>query len=352
MHKPNILDTQFAKTFNIDRLAVDTTKYLQRNDGLVTYNDNSGPMTRDFESMISKIRPMTKSHMNTLFQTIVESGKLSSMLFIDPTVSSMEVPELLIMDDFVIDGKYVSPQPSESLRKAWVNVAPMVANVKNKRISSNSVTDIPKMISSVVRAFLSMSYNDSDEWLPPNISSFICEFYTMAMSQTIIRAYNLDHEQGQVVRVAFAAFMARMLGGRKDNDSYPNLLRKSKNIFRGIDSAESFDNLVDAMDKIRNKRDWTLDIVAEIIRELVPTRLKTLTSTDLYRLIAISTTDSASVTISLTYPPYFVHQILKAMDGVKHPVFSNILSRLPKGKVSSTMDKLVIDRKMLGIVDR
>jgi hypothetical protein len=346
--KPNILTTPFAKTYNMNAMSKQAARFLLANKKNADMEDHG------YETLLSNVNTMTFSHMTTMFRNIVDHNKLSSIYLFSYARSLVkDIPELLTIDDVVVDGKFIPSSVTPDLQRAWVNLTPVLTSNKKDRLGSVQIADIPKAVSSVVRAFLCTSYNDSDEWLPPKISAFVIEFYTMAMSSVLIRSFNLDWEEAHLVQLLFAWYYASLLGPNKDNDNEPILLHKNRQLFKGIANTTQLDELFGKINGIRDGRPMSIDIITEVIRSIGPARMKNLKGSDVYRLFSLSTADSTAMMIAVDYPPYFVHQILRTVSGAKHPILSNVLNtRMNKSNVLKTMDLLVRERSIFNGVNR
>ncbi len=348
MSKVNILDTPFAGSYNLTLMAKEAARFIQTNATRMDL-DQSG-----YTNLLAEVRPMTSSHMNTLFRTIVEKDKLGALfLFSMVKDRNIDIPELLTMDDIVVDGKYLTIPVSANLKKAWVNLTPMLVASKKDRFGIVHVDDMPKLVSSVVRAFLCTSYNDSTEWLPPKISTFVIEFYTMAMSMVLDRLYNLDSEEAVLPKMLFAWYYSELLGPAKDNADFPVLLGKNTKVFKGLMAGQELQDLVARVNEIRDKRPMSLEIIAEVLRLIGPRRMQDLTASNIRRLFSLSAQDNTAMMIAIDYPPYLLHQILRVADGGKHAIMSTVYKNRFNGPyVKKVLDQLVITKQLIDGVKR
>ena len=348
MSKQNILNTPFAQSYNLELMAKEAARFLQK-------NMPNMDMTQDgYVGLLSDVNPMTVSHMNSLYRNLVDADKLSSVLMFSLVKDKKaDLPELLTIDDIVVDGKYLQVPVSKELQKTWVNLTPALTITKRDRYGSIYVDDIPKVVSSMVRAFLCTSYNDSTEWLPPKISTFIIEFYTMAMSMVMDRLFNLSWEESFIPKMMFAWHYSALLGPEKDTDDFPVLLSRNAKVFKGAVTGAVLKETIDKVNEIRDGRTMSLEIVAEVLRKMGPRRMENLQASDIRRLFSLSAQDNTAMMIAIDYPPYLVHQILRVAEGGKHAIMSTVFkNRFSGSYVKGVLDQLVITKQLIDGVKR
>lgn len=348
MPKQNILNTPFAQSYNLELMAKAAARFLQMNLPLMDLQQS------EYVSLLSDVNPMTSSHMNSLYRNFVDAKKLSSVLMFSLVKDKKaDLPELLTIDDIVIDGKYLQVPVSKELQKAWINLTPALTITKRDRFGSVYVDDIPKVVSSMVRALLCTSYNDSTEWLPPKISTFVIEFYTMAMSMVMDRLFNLSWEEGFLPKMMFAWHYSVLLGPEKDNEDFPILLSRNAKVFKGAVTGQVLKETIDKVNEIRNGRTMSLEIVAEVLRKMGPRRIENLQASDIRRLFSLSAQDNTAMMIAIDYPPYLVHQILRVAEGGKHAIMSTVFkNRFSAPYVKGVLDQLVITKQLIDGVNR
>lgn len=348
MKKINILDTEFAKTYNMGLMAKDAAKFLvARQSGMDRPSEN-------YVSVIGDVNPMITSHMNTLFKNLVSRDKLKMLYMFSVLRGTVDdLPELLTIDDVIIDGKYVNANLPSHLQRPWINLTSALTFNRSDRSGLLQVNDVPKAVSSVVRAFLCMSYNDSKEWLTPKASAFIIEFYTMAMETVMDRLYNLNWEEALIPKLLFAWHYAELLSSPDEKSDVPALLTKSSSIFKGNLSGASLQELITSVLEIKAKRQMTIDVVVECIKKLGASRMSKLNKQNIYRYFAVSSADNTSMMISMDYPPYLLHQILKIAAGGKHAILTTVYkNRFDRKYVDKVLDQLVMDKALIEGVKR
>jgi hypothetical protein len=256
----------------------------------------------------------------------------------------VDVPELLTMEDVVVDGKFVKATLPKELQRPWVNLTPMVSFNKNDRVKSVELADTPRAVSAVVRAFLCASYNDSKEWLTPKLSSFMIEFYTMAMTKIVNRLYNLDFEEAAFVNLLFAWYYATLLGPEGDKQADPIALRRARDIIKGK-SSQWIDEKMKIVNEIRGERDMSIQLIVEVLNKVGPKRMS-----DLRHSLIYKASGGIAMTIAMDYPPYLLHQILSAASGTKNILLSDILNnRFSRADVIRTLDQIVMTKQIFTV---
>ncbi len=340
--KPTILDTPYAKALGMPLLGKSAARFLQQNVSSLDM-DQEG-----YAGLLAEARQMTTSYQNTLFQHLVSADKLSSMFFYSFMSSPKDLPELLTYEDIAIDGKYLKQTLTKDLEKVWVNLTPSLKRGVRRGLGGLQIADIPKMISAVTRAFLCASYNDSREWLPPAVSTFLVEVYTIAMASVMERLFSLNSEEATVPKIMFAWYYASLIAPSKNDAEIPPIAMKAKSVFGNIGSASDLKQLIDRANEIRDGRTMSLELAVELITKLGPARTKNLKSNDLRRIFALSAQSNTALMIAIDYPPYLLHQILAVEDGAKHGILSYVLKqRFRRPYVKKALDQVVSNKKLL-----
>ena len=181
---------------------------------LISYKDMVLVPEIDIQAL-AKMRTFSNTVLNELAVLAGNEGKYSSINFLNFNGFNASIPEILTVNDITLDGMTVQGAPA-FLQRAWVNLTPILGKKKNMS-DPIYVTDIPRLQQLVIRALLSMSYNDSDRWLDPRLSVFIVESYSMTIAGQLQIAFNLNFDEVRLVQSVFALFYAQRLAG-KDED--------------------------------------------------------------------------------------------------------------------------------------
>jgi hypothetical protein len=307
-----------------------------------------------YTNLIGDVNPMISSHMNTLFRNLVSRGKLKELYMFSMVRGTVDnLPELLTIDDIVIDGKYVEGTTPDQFRKAWVNLTSVLTVNRNDRAGLLQVNDVPKAVSTVVRAFLCMSYNDSKEWLSPKVASFVVEFYTYAMEMVLDRLYNLNYEEAVIPKLLLAWHYAELMVSPDEKTDVPSLLTKAAAVFKGNLTAARLEEILKDIVEYKAGRPMNMDTVVDCIKKFGPARMSNINKANLYRFFAVSSTDNTSMLIAMDYPPYLLHQILKIAAGGKHAILSSVYkTRFSKPQVEKVLNQLVVDKALIEGVKR
>lgn len=342
MEKTTLLSTPFAQTYNMSLLAKQAARFLAANKQH-TDLDEMG-----YVSLLRNVNTMTYSPISTMYRNIVQANLLDVVYpFSFSKGSVKDIPEVLTIDDVLIDGLHVPTSVPSNMQKVWVNLTPMISYNMKDRNDPVRISDIPKTVSTIVKAILCTSYNDSEEWLPLKISDFIIEFYTMAMSSVLIRAFNLDYEESHLIKLLFAWHYAALLDSPKSKDDVPKLLIRNRKLFKGMSGQDQMDEIFARINEVKNGRPMSISIITEVIKAHGPSRMNRIRTGDIYRMFALSSADNTSMMIAADYPPYFLHQVLNTVSGSKHPILNNVLNtKMNRMNVNKIIDTVIRSREI------
>lgn len=286
---------------------------------LISYKDMVLTPEIDIQAL-AKMRTFSNTVLNELAVLAGNEGKYSSINFLNFNGFNGNIPEILTVNDVTLDGLTVQGAPA-FLQRAWVNISPIVGK---KKVVSDPIyiTDIPRLQQLVVRALLSMSYNDSDRWLEPRLSVFIIESYSMTIAGQLQIAFNLNFDEVRLVQTIFALFYAQRLSG-KDEDlirDWPILINRCG--FLGS-QMELTDKLNMIADFCGDDKTLTLDRCIDILVKHGPSRMARFNSRGLYQMFSRSNAEAQSMIYALDYPPYWVYLVLKTLSNDKNPILAN-----------------------------
>jgi hypothetical protein len=285
---------------------------------LISYKDMVLVPEIDVQNL-AKMRTFSNTVLNELAVLAGNEGKYSSINFLNFNGFNSSIPEILTVNDILIDGRTIQSAPA-FLQKAWVNLTPILGK---KRVESDPiyVTDIPRLQQLVVRALLSMSYNDSDKWLEPRLSVFIIESYSMTIAGQLQIAFNLNFDEVRLVQTIFALFYAQRLSG-SDEDltrNWPILINRCGFLGSQVELVEKLDMLSDfcGEDKL-----LSIDKCISILSKNGPSRMARFDSRGLYQMFSRSNAEAQSMLYALDYPPYWVYLVLKTLSNDKNPILA------------------------------
>lgn len=320
MKKLTLFDTPFAKARSINTMIEHALTFMIKN---LTTVQLSPEHMRD----ISNIKILSNTPISKIFQDIILADKQKAFVFINLSAYRGDTPELLALDDIVVDGKVIPNLPTPaSLQKCWINITPIVGK-QNSYNGMLNITDSATLANLIVRSALITSYNDSDMWVSPKLATYIIENYSLTIGNVLRQIYNLDIQECLFVQTLFAAYYAQCLGGSSSPLDRPPLLMRCQFLGSGAD-------IVNRLDTIKEYREnkgedlLTPSKLCGILSKVGPTRMQKFAPQNLYRFLSSSSIDSQVMMIAVDYPPYWVYQMLRLVSGYKNPVMSNAIHLL------------------------
>lgn len=287
---------------------------------LISYKDMVLLSEADIQTL-SKTRTFSNTVINELAIIAGNEGKFGLINFMNFANFSGNVPEVLTLNDVCIDGRTVNGAPS-NLQRAWVNLSPILGRKRSPSDPIN-VTDIPRMQQLVIRALLSMSYNDSDRWLEPRLLVFIIESYSMTIASQLQIAFNLNFDEVRLVQTVFALYMAQLVSG-KDEDtvkSWPSIINRCNFLGSQADIMDKLSVIDEALD---GDHTLSIDRCIEMLKKNGPPRMARFESRMLYQMFSRTNAEAQSMVFALDYPPYWVYLILKTLSNDKNPIIATI----------------------------
>lgn len=323
MNKITLLDTPYAKAKNLSSKIPNAAKFLIQNWPVVVVQ---GTHMRD----IQETKLFSSTPISRLFQDLVSANKLNNFLFVNLTRFGKDFPELLAVDDLVIDGKVATPPLPAQLQKCWINIS-SISSIKDSYNGSMQITDALVLASYIVRAALCSTYNDTDMWLNPRLAAYVIESYAGTIGHVLKQAYGLTYEEDKFVQTLLAAYYAQLLGGSASSLDMPPLLLRCG--FLG--SANEIIARLKTCEPHRTPGSYyTPAVICKLLAKVGPPRMKNIQDSQLYRFISNSVTDSGTMLFAADYPPYWVWMMLRIMSGSKNPVMSNVIKLYPSMKKS------------------
>lgn len=270
---------------------------------------------------LSKMRTFSNNVINEIAVLAGNDEKYSSCLFMNFNGFPETIPEILTINDVTIDGKSIEGAPVE-LQKPWINLSPILG----KRRSPSDpihVNDIPRLQQLVVRALLSMSYNDSDRWLDPKLSSFIIESYSMTIASQLQLAFNLNFDEVRFIQTIFAIYYAQRLSSTEEDliHDWPSILNRCA--FLGSQS-EITERLGMIEEDVGDDKTLSISKCCALLRKKGPPRMSTFEDRILYQMFSRGNVETSAMLYALDYPPYWVYLILKTMSNDKNPILATV----------------------------
>lgn len=315
MGKLNLFKTAVVQQAGIDNQVDSIAKFLISNRHLIRIDTES-------TAEIFKTSVLSKTPISTAFETMMSSRKqdIFVALNIPPQVSTPEAItvdhltfDVLQLQDFSASSRKAINALPEFADKIIVNLTPLL-----RKKSQTSVTDMNRLQSIIVRGLLVRSYYLSRNWLTPALIKYLSETYSMIISTNIARDYNLDYNDQLVVATALAAYFHQKCYADVKPGEFPVTVNDCGWLGTRV---EIVDRLEFFKDILQNQMgtDLELDInkLCTLVSKCGPERLESFSTKALYTRNASMGSDHLSAMMSLEYPPYWAHQVLLALSGVR-----------------------------------
>ena len=343
------------------RLALANTPFMQARD-FSTHIKNAltflikNPnviLPKDKVRDIGTQRLFSSTPTSRIFHSIVAANKLDNFVFLDysgMTGRGVSVPELLTSDSICIDGKAITTVPVPALvQKCWINITPILG----KRDAYNDAlffTDLGQLAALVTRAALCQAYNDANNWITIRQQLLLIELFSVIMAQVITNTYRLDPVERRMIMTIFAYYYAQMVGTQEAlNAKIPPLLMRCQFLGSGSDIIQ----ISEELEKFKVDDQLTIDGVIKAIRTIGPSRMKNYNLQVMYRSIASASIDSTIMIIAMSYPPYFLFQLLRVASGYKNPIISGIVKAIGlKRKLEELADDIADNPNLVGVLNR
>ena len=357
----SLIDSPMVTQGSTSRVALVNTPYAQARD-LSAHIKNAltflikNPdviLTKDKVRDIGTQRLFSSTPTSRIFHAIVAADKLNNFLFLDYsnlTGRGVSVPELLTSDDLCIDGASITTVPVPALvQKVWINITPILGR-RDAYNDSLFFTDLGQLANLVTRAALCQAYNDTNNWITIRQQLLLIEMYAVIMAQVITNTYRLDPVERRLIMTIFAFYYAQMVGSQEASmEKMPPILMRCSFLGSGSDIME----ISEELQKYKTDGILTLDGVIKAIRTMGPSRMKNYNLQVLFRSIASASVDSSTMIISMSYPPYFLYQLLRVDSGYKNPIISGVVKAIGlKKKLDDLSDDIADNPNLIGALHR
>lgn len=314
MNKLTLFDTPFAQARSLNKELAEATAYLTKYFSLVNVN----------ASFLNDIKIYSSTSASTVFTNLKTAEKTNAFMFYN-LGKVKDIPSILTLNDISIDGLYI-PNISvpDHLKKCWINLTSIISQ-KDSYNGRINVTDVTELSNIMLRGALTMSYHSStDMWLPPNLSTYVIEFYSGVIANSLGQAYNLNYDERLYVQTLFAAYYAQCLGGSGASLAMPPLLLRCSFLGSSVDISERLNSVLE--DRENNGESFLYpNVICKLLAKHGPPRMHKFNTVNLYRYISATATDSQIMLLAIDFPPYWVYQMLRVASGYKNPVMSNMV---------------------------
>lgn len=357
----SLLDTSMASQGKSSRVALVNTPYAQARDisahikNAVTFliKNPDVILPKDKVRDIGTQRLFSSTPTSRIFHAVVNADKLNNFLFLDYTGITgrgLSVPELLTSDDLCIDGASITTIPVPALvQKIWINVTPILGK-RDAYNDSLFFTDLGQLANLVTRAALCQAYNDTNNWITIRQQLLLLELYAVIMAQVITNTYRLDPVERRLIMTIFAFYYAQMVGSQEANsEKMPPILMRCNFLGSGSDII----GIAEELQKFKENGILTLNGLVKAIQTMGPSRMKKYNLQVLFRSIASASVDSSTMIISMSYPPYFLYQLLRIASGYKNPIVSGVIKAIGlKRKLEDLSDDVADNPNLIGALNR
>ncbi len=320
MKKPTIGTTRYGNAIELNKRAVEALTFIIK----TRLASPQIVLSKVDQDAIYSLKIHTRSIFTDILTRVISEDKLSSCTFFNlGNIPGISIPEMFSNVDLVIDGKYVSSNIPKEYQTAWLNLTPILS----KRDAYNSglwITDIPVFAGQITKAMLCLSYNDSDQWLTPQLCVFVIKSYSLMLGSMLGNFYNLDFAERRLVQTVFAAYMAQMVGPAGAPTDIPPLLNRCG--FLG--TPEEIKARMSLFTEVREAESMQQLSIANCCRMLSvagPARMKAVEENKIYVPMSRAPGDSQNMLVAIDYPPFWVFQILANLKASKNPMFTNMM---------------------------
>lgn len=314
-----IFNTSYGRAAALERDAKYALAYLLKNRRLVLISDQE-------VRSLAKLRGFQSTPMVDQFGKIAELTDLNTFSFIDVANADSDVPSILTIDEFSINGAWLDGTP-DAFAKSWIVLTPVLLKKKLNTSGTIAVSDVSRCMGYVVRAHYVTKYAERDMFMSPTLAKFVIESYSMASGLRVSRMFNLDAEDAMMVQTAFAYHYAKLLGPEKEQSTNepPTLLHRCGFLGSFADINERITRLHDAAGG--NFYENGLVSMLDALAKVGPSRMNDKFNAQVfYRLFSIGTVDNKSMALGIDYPPYWVFMLLAYASGSKNGLMNNLFN--------------------------
>ncbi len=343
-----LLETPYMRARDITPHLKEALRFLIQNPQVILKSEK----IREIESQ----RLFSSTPTSRIYHAIASSGKMNNFMFLDYSDLSsrgISVPDVLTSDDLCIDGTTIQDIIVPALvKKCWINITPILVSKKSRDAYNDSLifTDLGQLANLVTRAALCQAYQDEDNWITIRQQLMLLELFSTIMAQVMTNTYRLDPIERRNIMTIFAAYYTQMIGQQSVKTKVPPLMMRCPFLGSGSDIL----GILEELEPFRDKDGYlSLDGMIKAIRKIGPSRMKSYSLQVLFRSIAGSSVDSSTMIISMTYPPYFLYQLLRVASGYKNPILSGIIKVLGlKKKLDLLCDDIADSPNLIGVLNR
>lgn len=312
MRNINAFETSVAGIYGIGGQIKHIAKFLV---------DNRDQVRIPLEIMneILKTKVLSTTPISQLFDSMLKNRKqeLFAPLNIPDSISP---PEVITMNHIVIDVKQMKDIDRSTYSaictlpeyrdKIILNLTPLL-----KKKSPSTVTDMNELQSLMVRGLLVRSYYDSENWLTPALIEYLGESYSMTISSNIARNYNLTYKDQMVIATILTTYFHQKCYGSVKKGEFPVTINNCSYLGSRVEITDRLETFKDILGE--DDLDLNIDKVCDLIAKTGSGRIEKFQQKILLTINKSLGSDQISALTAIEYPPFWAHQILLALSGVK-----------------------------------
>lgn len=316
MEPINIFRTSISGIYGVETQFPTISKFLLENRSDIRIQEED-------KTEILKTKVLSTTPISRIFDNMLSTRKehIFALLNIPSGVST---PELFTMNHILVDVKQLEDVDSRNYRtistfpeykdKLIVNLTPFL-----KKKIQNAVTDMGAIQELLVKGLLVRSYYDSKNWLTPALIKYLSKSYSMTISSNIARIYNLNYNEQMTVATILTAYFQLLCFSDRTKNEFPVSIKDCSYLGNRIDIVERLENIKEKLDG--DVESFDVNKMCEVISQLGPDRMSKFNTRVFYTSNQRLGNDHVSTLMSLEYPPYWAHQVLLALSGVKSGLY-------------------------------
>jgi len=314
MSKVNIYSTDLMKSIDMNTYIKKMVNFLINSRGSISVSDKILNLINDPSNIL------LNNIISDMYKKLLNDHKTGIISYIDLS-KKQDIPEGFSFSYWNIDVLQLKDTFNKhySVLKSFPEFNDrIIYNITDIISSNNTKIDSNKLHQTVIRDLLSRSYYNFDKsWLSSSIIYYLTKFYSISLSSSFSRIYNLDYQDQMIIAAVFSIYFTQKCADSSEINP----------IMNRMDFLTKFINIKDITNYIEEKyknKELTLSDVADIIKDIMPERLSKINVKSIYSLGRNFNLNQIVALISLEYPPYWCFNILLAMSGVKSNLYHTL----------------------------
>jgi len=271
---------------------------------------------------ILRTKVLTSTPVSDIFTTALRESQINKIFTAVNAVDGTSVPEAITAPYITLDmlqlGTYdkkaysaLSTLP-EFKDRIIINLTHLL-----KRKPDNSVSDVNELHSLYVRGLLVRSYYNSHDWLSPELVRYLSKSYSMTIGSNIGRIYDLAYNDQIIIMTILTAYFHQLCNSSVDDNQWSPTIAGCSYLGNRLQIVE----ILEQMKEELNGTKMSLMDVCTLIQNLGPSRMSKFDIRKFYSITQSLGTTGLIAMIAVEYPPYWTHQLLSALSGVKSGLY-------------------------------